>query len=68
MLAAVQKAALAARQALGRTSEAAAVCRGATDSALSTQGTALSAFREDFAASMAQDQVCAHTCSFESMS
>ena len=68
MLAVVHKAALAARQALGRTSEAAAVCRSATDSALSKQGAALSVFQEDFAARMAQDEVCAHTCPSEGIS
>lgn len=57
MLCAVQKAALAARQALERTGEAAAGCQGATDSALSQQGAALTAFQNSFAASMAQDQV-----------
>ena len=57
MLAAVQRTVLAAGQALGRTAEAAAGCRGATDSALSAQGAALSAFQRDFASSMAQDQV-----------
>ena len=57
MLAAVQRTALAAGQALGQTAQAAAGCRGATDGALSAQGAALSAFQQDFAASMAQDQV-----------
>ena len=64
MLGAVQKSALAARQALERTGEAAAGCQGATDSALSQQGAALTAFQNSFAASMAQDQVsqCADPC------
>ena len=57
MFGAVQKLALAARQALERTCEAAAGCQGATDSALSKQGAALKAFQDSFAASMAQDQV-----------
>lgn len=57
MLAAVQRTVLAAGQALGRTAEAAAGCRGATDSALSAQSAALSGFQQQFATSMAQDQV-----------
>ena len=57
MLAAVQRTVHVAGQALGRTSEAAAACHGATDSALSAQDAALSAFQQHFTASMAQDQV-----------
>ena len=60
MLAAVQRTVLAAGQALGRTAEAAAGCRGATDSALSAQSAALSTFQQQFATSMAQDQVHSH--------
>ena len=57
MLAAVQRTVLAAGQALGRTAEAVAGCRGATNSALSAQSAALSTFQQHFATSMAQDQV-----------
>ena len=60
MLAAIRRTALAARWALGQTGEAAAGCRGAADSALSAQGAALSAFQQDFSASIAQDQVPLH--------
>lgn len=57
MLAALQRTVHVAGQALGQTSEAAAACQGATDSALSAQDAALSAFQQQFATSMAQDQV-----------
>ena len=57
MLSAVQRTALAARQALERTDEAAAGCQSATNTTLSKQGAALKAFQDSFAASMARDQV-----------
>ena len=57
MLSAVQKTALAARQALDRTGQAAAGCQSAANTMISKQGAALKAFQDSFAASMAQDQV-----------